>query len=218
MKSLKIYDQQHQWFILAREDVKGKSLIETNQYMVRNGERTLIIDPGGVELFAPMLSSVLQNVPIDQVTDLFASHQDPDVISSLNLWDQVLTNAKLHAPSIWEGFIRHFGLNNVEYVSVKDDGGVVDLGGLQLQIIPAHYLHSSGNIHLYDKEAKILFSGDVGAALEEPASPMYVDDFNEHISKMEYFHKRWMPSNTAKSNWIERVSRLEIDILCPQHG
>ena len=36
--------------------------------------------------------------------------------------------------------------------------------------------------------------------------------------KMEYFHRRWMPSNKAKNDWIARVRKLDIDILAPQHG
>jgi flavorubredoxin len=27
-----------------------------------------------------------------------------------------------------------------------------------------------------------------------------------------------MPSNEAKRDWCERVSRMDIDFLCPQHG
>ncbi len=27
-----------------------------------------------------------------------------------------------------------------------------------------------------------------------------------------------MPSNAAKKDWIERVRKLDIDHLCPQHG
>ncbi len=42
------------------------------------------------------------------------------------------------------------------------------VGGEKLEIIPAHYLHASANFHVYDPEAKILFSGDVGAALLPP--------------------------------------------------
>jgi flavorubredoxin len=35
---------------------------------------------------------------------------------------------------------------------------------------------------------------------------------------MEHFHRRWMPSNRAKNDWIRRVRQLDIDMLCPQHG
>jgi flavorubredoxin len=47
--------------------------------------------------------------------------------------------------------------------------------------------------------AEILFSGDVGAALEPPETPMFVDDFSAHASKMKLFHQRWMPSETPSS-------------------
>jgi hypothetical protein len=46
-----------------------------------------VLDPGGVELFAPMLAAVLHHAPVEEITDLFASHQDPDIISSLGLYN-----------------------------------------------------------------------------------------------------------------------------------
>ena len=61
-------------------------------------------------------------------------------------------------------------------------------------------------------------SGDVGAAREAIEAPMFVEDFDEHISKMKMFHQRWMPSNRAKLDWINRVRKLDIEIMAPQHG
>ena len=166
MKATTIFEGKHQWVVFGRDPEKPDKIIDTNQYLIATSNRAILLDPGGIEIFSSMLAAALHYVPIDQITDLFASHQDPDIISSLGLWDQVLPNAKLHSPWLWEGFIRHFGLNNIEYVPLQDDGGVIDLGEVTLQLIPAHYLHSSGNFHVYDPQAKILFTGDVGAALE----------------------------------------------------
>lgn len=218
MKMTKIYEGAYQWIMYGRDPYKPEKIIDTNQYVVRTADRCLLIDPGGIELFAPMLAAVLHHAPVEEITDLFASHQDPDIISSLGLWDQALPSAKLHAAALWEGFLRHFGCETIEYVPIPDHGGVIDLGSVELQIIPAHYLHSSANFNIYDPQAKILFSGDIGAALEAPDSPMIVDNFDTHIEKMRYFHQRWMPSNQAKRAWIERVRTLDIEILAPQHG
>lgn len=218
MKMTNIYEGSYQWIMFGRDENKPDKIIDTNQYMVRTADRCLLIDPGGVELFAPMLAAVLHYAPVDQITDLFASHQDPDIISSLGLWDQALPNAKLHASVLWEGFLRHFGCNSIEYVPVVDGGGIIDLGDVELQVIPAHYMHSSANFNIYDPKAKILMSGDVGAALEAPGAPMFVDNFDAHVEKMRFFHQRWMPSNQAKRVWIDRVRKLDIDILAPQHG
>jgi len=204
--------------MFGRDNNKPEKIIDTNQYIVRTADRCLLIDPGGVELFAPMLAGVLHYAPVEQITDIFASHQDPDIISSLGLWDQALPDAKLHASELWEGFLRHFGCESIEYVGVPDNGGVIDLGNVELQIIPAHYMHSAANFNIYDPQAKILMSGDVGAALEEPGAPVFVDNFDAHVEKMRFFHQRWMPSNQAKRVWIDRVRELDVDILAPQHG
>ena len=218
MKATKIYDERHQWIMFGRDPDKPEGIIDTNQYLVCTKDRALVLDPGGIEIFSNMLAALLHHVSIDQITDLFASHQDPDIISSLGLWDQALPNAKLHSPWLWEGFIRHFGLNSIEYNPIADDGGIIDIGGVKLEMVPAHYLHSSGNFHVYDPVAKILMSGDVGAALEPAGADIFVDDFNSHVDKMRMFHQRWMPSNRAKNDWVNRVRKLDIEMMAPQHG
>jgi flavorubredoxin len=218
MKSTIIYEGKYQWIAFGRDPDKPEKIIDTNQYMIIDGNHSLLMDPGGIEIFSSMLSSVLRHTDIENITDIFASHQDPDIISSLGLWDYALPNAILHAPWIWEGFIRHFGLNNIKYNAIPDEGKIFALNNAKLTFIPAHYLHSSGNFHVYDPEAKVLMSGDVGAALEKPGASIYVDDFDKHISKMKLFHQRWMPSNRAKQAWIDQVRKLDIEYMAPQHG
>ena len=218
MKSLTLWDGDHRWVVFGRDPDRPEQIIDTNQYMVISDGRAIVIDPGGVEVFSSMLGAILHHIEIDQITDLFASHQDPDIISSMGLWDQAIPHARVHGPWLWEGFLRHFGMDHVEYVPIPDGGSTLHLGTTELRFVPAHYLHSSGNYHVYDAKAKILWTGDVGAALEGPETPLFVEDFDAHCAHMEYFHRRWMPSNEAKNDWIGRVRELEIDTLAPQHG
>lgn len=219
MKTQKLFESNtHTWLVFGRDEDKPDEIIDTNQYIVISNKNALLMDPGGIELFSSMLSAVIKKLPADQVTHIFASHQDPDIISSLGLWDQALPSAVLHSPWIWEGFIKHFGMNNIKYSPIPDEGRTLKIDQVNLEFIPAHYLHSSGNFNVYDAEAKILMSGDIGAALEEVDAPLFVDDFNDHIQKMKMFHQRWMPSNEAKNDWVKRVRKLDIDMMCPQHG
>lgn len=218
MLTQKLFDEAHQWYVFGRDPEKPEKIIDTNQYMIADGPHVLLIDPGGIELFASMLTSVLKLVDAEHITDLFASHQDPDIISSLGMWDQVLPKAILHGPWMWESFLRHFGMENITYDGIPDEGATFKLGQTELQFVPAHYLHSSGNFHVYDPRAKIYFSGDIGAALEPGQPSLFVEDFNAHVAFMEGFHRRWMPSNRAKDEWIARVRKLDIEVLAPQHG
>ncbi|USD63953.1 MBL fold metallo-hydrolase [Vibrio sp. SCSIO 43136] len=209
----------HRWLVFGRDPDKPDKIIDTNQYMIVHRDESILLDPGGIELFSAMLGSVVKEVPVENITNLFASHQDPDIISSLGLWDQALEKGtKLHSPWLWEGFIRHFGMDRISFEPIPDEGRTITIAGLEIQFVPAHYMHSSGNFSVYDPQAKILMSGDIGAALDSADAPMFVEDFDAHIPKMEYFHRRWMPSNQAKSCWIEQVSRLDLDMMCPQHG
>ncbi|KJY81416.1 flavoprotein [Vibrio galatheae] len=211
-------DGEHRWVMFARDPHKPEKIIDTNQYMIVNKQQAILLDPGGIEMFSSMLSSVVKEVPTDHIKYLFASHQDPDIISSLGLWDKALPSATLYSPWLWEGFIRHFGMESISFSPIKDEGGHLSLADIDIEFVPAHYMHSSGNFSVYDKKAKILMSGDIGAALDAPDAPLFVEDFEAHIPKMEYFHRRWMPSNQAKSAWIKRVSALDIEMICPQHG
>jgi flavorubredoxin len=161
---------------------------------------------------------VCRTIDPRQITAIFASHQDPDVISSLSLWLELNPALPVYTSWLWTTFIPHFGGEASTFKPIPDEGMEIRLGSLGLQAVPAHYLHSSGNFHLYDPAAKVYFSGDVGAALLPGEAPLMVTDFDRHIVHAETFHSRWMGSNEAKLSWCERVSKLEIDLLCPQHG
>ena len=143
MKSEKLYESnEHAWIVFGRDIDKPDLIIDTNQYMVTSRNNALLMDPGGIELFSSMLSAVIKELPAHKITHLFASHQDPDIISSLGLWDLALPNATLHSPWLWEGFIRHFGMQNIEYDGIPVEGGRLTLDDVSLEFIPAHYLHS----------------------------------------------------------------------------
>jgi flavorubredoxin len=221
MKKTEIIYQNgdHKWIAIVRDPAKPDFLIDTNEYLVTHGGQGMLLDPGGLEIFPAVFSALATEFDPSAITGIFASHQDPDVISSLALWLEFNPEMRCHLSWMWSSFIPHFGGTAATFSPIPDEGMTISLAGLPLQAVPAHYLHSSGNFNLYDRSAKILFSGDVGAALL-PAEQqgLFVEDFSTHIRHAEGFHRRWMGSNEAKRQWCERVSQLNIDMLCPQHG
>ncbi|MDY0012879.1 MAG: MBL fold metallo-hydrolase [Rhodocyclaceae bacterium] len=212
-------DGNHRWLAIVRDPERAGHLIDTNEFLVESGGDSLLCDPGGIEIFPAVFSALCAEADPTAIRGIFASHQDPDIISSLALWLDFNPALKCYTSWLWATFLPHFGGTADTFVSIPDEGMPIPLGALDLRAIPAHYLHSSGNHHLYDPKARILFSGDVGAALLPPErNGLFVEDFDSHIRFAEGFHRRWMGSNAAKMAWCERVAALEIDMLCPQHG
>lgn len=207
------------WAVIARDPDKANYLIDTNEYLVIDGQEAMLTDPGGMEIFPEVFSAISEAYNPLNINSIFASHQDPDIISSLSLWLDLNPKTRCYVSWLWAEFIPHFGGDDTTFIKIPDEGIDIQLNRLKLQAVPAHFLHSAGNFHLYDPKAKILFSGDVGAALLPPGEDnIFVEDFDKHIKHAEGFHRRWMGSNTAKRIWCERASNMDIDMLCPQHG
>lgn len=212
-------DGRRRWVFFGRDPGKPGEVIDTNEYLVTDGGKGILLDPGGIEVFPAVVAAVSRAVDLNDIDSLFGSHQDPDIISSLALWVGLVPHVKVHVPAIWTSFIKHFALG-ADIAGIPDEGATLHLGASRdLTFVPAHYLHSSANFSVYDPTARILFTGDIGAALLPPDEQMVtVKDFDHHIQFMEGFHRRWMPSNRAKQAWLDRVGGLRIDMLCPQHG
>ena len=212
-------DGSHKWIALVRDPNRPDYLIDTNEYLVIDNDDAILLDPGGNEIFPAVFSALSTEFDPSKIHQLFASHQDQDIISSLSLWLEFNPEIKCHISWLWGSFVPHFGGNKETFVAIPDGGADISVGRQRLQAIPAHYLHSSGNFHLYDPKAKILFSGDVGAALLPPGEDgLFVEDFDRHIRHAEGFHRRWMGSEKAKRDWCNRISQLDIEMMCPQHG
>lgn len=219
-KATTIYQSgEHQWIALARDPEKPNYLIDTNEYLITNATSALLTDPGGSEIFSMVFTAICDAYDPAKIEALFASHQDPDIISSLSLWLDFNPDLKCYLSRLWSTFVPHFGGTNETFIEIPDEGFTISLGNLNLQAVPAHYLHSSGNFHLYDEKARLFFSGDIGAAMLPPdMNDLFVKNFDRHIEYAKHFHQRWMGSTQAKQAWCERVSKLKIDMLCPQHG
>lgn len=223
MKSKVLFESDnHQWVVFGRDKDKDPKIIDTNQYAIISKNNAFLVDPGGIDIFPSYLAQLIKYVKTDNIVGMLGSHQDPDIISSLPMWLDLNPNIVTYCSWMWEGFISHFAMGHSETLhALPDEGATVQIGtsGRELQIIPAHYCHSSGNYSLYDPKAKILFSGDIGAALLPDADAgMFVENFEKHIQYMEAFHVRWMPSSQALKSWVSRVREIRPKMICPQHG
>lgn len=221
MRNIKLFDSGEHKFILLNESEPGEEEgIRSNQYLVMHRDSGVLLDPGGFGVMPSVLTELLRYIKTEQIRAIILSHQDPDIVGGLSTWLE-LTDAPVYVSNIWLRFLPHYGIASMsQFVGVPDAGKLCTIApDFELRLLPAHFLHSEGQINVYDPVAKILFTGDIGAAML-PVDQQYefVDDFAAHLPYIEGFHRRYMVSNKAARLWVESVETLAIDMLAPQHG
>ncbi|MCD6173884.1 MAG: MBL fold metallo-hydrolase [Sulfurimonas sp.] len=213
-------DGTHKCVMFAFDDESHEdAYLSVNQYLIVQNGAGVLIDPGSEAIFDELYDAVSRHVEIENIKFIFFSHQDPDVSGSISQW-AVSTKAKFIMPSIWIRFMSHYGFTEMSrVVSLADHGAKLKFGNEYLKFVPAHFLHSPGNFSLYDSKSKIVFSGDIGAAVvPSPTDYKHVKDFDSHIEALHGFHKRYMGSNKLCRAWVSKIEQLDVDMIAPQHG
>lgn len=204
--------------------VRGDDGVQANQFLIQDGRHSAVLDPGGALVYNPLMLALAAYVKPEEVDLVLCSHQDPDIIGAVDKW-LLYTKATVVCSKLWGRFVPHVVPGYMKnsgadrYLLLPDEGGLVPLGNAVIRAVPAHFLHSVGNFGFYDPQARILFSGDVGASLIPSGEPYrFVPDFRAHVAKMEGFHRRYMGSNRVLRLWVDMVRRLDPQMIVPQHG
>ncbi len=223
---VKVFDKGEHVCLFITGLVDGEGIPSNQLVIVDHGEAALF-DPGGDLTYTPLSIELSKHISLKSLKLIFASHQDPDIISSLPRW-LMHTDCQVVTSRLWARFLPHLVSGFVSgkmnkslvdrMVELPDKGAMITLGKSKIQAVPAHFLHSVGNFHFYDPISKILFSGDVGAAVTPGQDHKPVEDFDAHVPLMEGFHRRYMASNRACRAWVNRARELDIQMILPQHG
>lgn len=218
-------DGQHQCFLFD-ELVAGDG-VQSNQFLIVHKDRAILIDPGGDLTFNALSVGISKYCDISQLAYIFASHQDPDIISSLDRWI-MRSNCKVVTSRLWARFLPHLAGEFVRQsvqgdvfdrvIAVPDEGMIVPVAGFSMVCLPAHFMHSVGNLHFYDPVSKILFSGDLGASIGCGKGGDPVENFENHIQYMIGFHRRYMACNKVLRLWVNMIRGLDVEMIVPQHG
>lgn len=220
-----LYDDGSHQCLMFHNLVQGNG-IQANQFLIIDNGRGALIDPGGELTFAPLTVAINKYIKLSDMDYILASHQDPDVISSLGRW-LMQTNAEVVCSRLWSRFLPHLASSYLEalhgqedqrILALPDRGGIISVGESDLYVIPAHFLHSVGNFNFYDEKSKILFSGDIGSSPGNCNVNAPITNFERHASDMKGFHQRYMCSRKVCQLWVEMVRGLDIQAIVPQHG
>ncbi len=211
---------------LAFNDLVEGHGVQSNQFLIINGDQSMLLDPGGDLTYIPLNIAITRFINPKQLNYIFASHQDPDIIASIDRW-VMNTDCQVLVSKLWGRFLPHLVSAHVDkqvgdfsqrIIEIPDQGTRMPFGDSELVILPAHFLHSVGNFQMYDPISKILFSGDMGASIGDDSGSHFVENFDSHVPHMAGFHERYMCANKVTHLWARMVRKLDVEMIVPQHG
>jgi len=217
-----LYEKNGHKVILFTGLVEGDG-VQSNQLLIEDNGQIALFDPGGELTYEPLYMEISKHYKLDQLEFVVATHQDPDIISSMDKW-LIYSHTKIVISELWQRFLPHLvpSIRAHDYqdriIPIPDRGAVIKLGNSFITALPAHFLHSVGNFNFYDETSKILFSGDIGASMDNANDDEPVDDFFRHSDSMQAFHQRYMGANFICRMWVNMVRQLDVEMIVPQHG
>ena len=209
------------WYLFHPDSAQLKRGLDANALVYRAGGEAVLLDPGGGAVFPDLLSALTGKVDLDTITGIVVSSQGMDVAASLPLWRRICPNGlRIFASALSTDAVRQLD-TDLHPVGIPDEGGSVPINGATaLDVLPAPYLHAAEAVTIYDSEAGVLYSGDVGTSISDDDAPEtpFVSDFDSHTARMAAYHARWMASDAARDAWLSRVADLNIRFLVPRRG
>ncbi|HCA27665.1 MAG TPA: hypothetical protein DEP05_08530 [Betaproteobacteria bacterium] len=191
--------------------------LHCNPYLLIDEQDVLFFDPGSIPDFPVIMRKVIDLVNPAHISFVVASHQDPDVCGNLPVLEDIINRDDLRivAHNNTIQLIRHYGLRSTYYPVESHEAKLTLRSGRVLEFLHTPYLHSPGAIMTYDPKTKSLFTSDVFGAVSDNWSLFAQGDF---LNPMKAWHQTYMPSNRLLSRCMERIEKLEIEHILPQHG
>jgi len=190
--------------------------LQCNPYLILDGNDGVLIDPGSVLDFEHVLAQVLQLIPVERISTIALSHQDPDLCSSVTLFEEAGFTGRI--ATHWRASVlqRYYGMKSPFYLVNEHNYSLTLESGKQIAFIPTPYLHFPGAIATFDPESKVLFPGDLFGAFSTQWT--FRADKTSYIEGMKAFHEHYMPSNDNIRPVMEVFLGMDIKVIAPQHG
>lgn len=195
-----------------------KEWLQTNAYVVIEGDEAVIIDPGSVLDFDVVVKKILKVCTPKSIVYVILHHQDPDLCGSTVEFEK-LSDFTVCMPERSSVFAYFYGIKSYVYPVSRDNEFIQFKTGRKLRFLMTPYCHSPGAMVTYDEKNQVLFSSDIFGVFSRTWK-LYADmvEYKEHLKSMKRFMEPFMASKRAVMNFVRKVEKLPIKMICPQHG
>ncbi len=188
-----------------------------NSYLIKGSEKTMLIDTSDFGKENNLLTAI-EITGTKKIDYIVSNHAEQDHSGSLPKILEKYPEAKIVTNAKCKELIESFLLIPEEKFIVISDSQELSLGNKTVQFMIAPWVHWPDTMFSYLKEDKILFSCDFLGS-HYATSELFVSDEKEvYPSAKRYYAEIMMPFRAMIKKHLERIDKLDIDIIAPSHG
>ncbi|KJR42202.1 diguanylate cyclase [Candidatus Magnetoovum chiemensis] len=192
-------------------------VFQCHPYLIENKDQSVLVDPGSSLTFSETLRKIEEITPFKNIRYFICHHQDPDITGALNIIDQIVSRDDAVVITHWraEALLKHYGLK-MRFWRIEDHNWELELDSAKLQFVYTPYLHFPGAFTTFDKVSGILFSSDIFGGFSENWTLFAKDE--SIFEGIRLFHEHYMPSREILVSSLQKIEKLPIKTIAPQHG
>jgi flavorubredoxin len=188
-----------------------------NAYLIKGKEKTALIDTVDPSKEDELFKN-LEKLKMEKIDYVIANHGEQDHSGSI---PAVLTRFPMAkvicTPKAKEVLSDLLLLKDDDFITVGD-GESVSLGDKTLKFMHAPWVHWPETMLTYLVEDKILFPCDLFGSHLATSDLFAVKKDEVYISAKRYYAEIMMPFRNLIKGHLEKVRKLELDMIAPSHG
>lgn len=188
-----------------------------NAYLIKGSEKTALLDA-----VDPTKSQVLVDnlvtVGADRIDYVVSHHAEQDHSGAMPDVLTLYPDAKVVTNPKCKGML--IDLLNIaeERFIMVEDGQTISLGGKTLQFVYIPWVHWPETLGTYLMEDRIFFPCDFFGSHLATSDLFVKDEAIVYEAAKRYYAEIMMPFRTAIQKNLEKIKRLQIDVIAPSHG
>jgi flavorubredoxin len=188
-----------------------------NSYLIKGSEKTALIDTVDPAK-ARVLMEHLESLKVTKIDYVIPNHGEQDHSGMIPGILQKYPMAKVVTNAKCKDFLKDLLLIDDEKFMVINEGDTLSLGNRTLQFYLTPWVHWPETMVTYLKEHKILFSCDFFGSHLATSDIFVRNEYDVYLSAKRYYAEIMMPFRTQIIKNIEKVEKLDIEMIAPSHG
>lgn len=186
-----------------------------NAYLVEGRDATALIDTTD-PLFQDEFMEQLQSVK--RIDYIISQHSEQDHSGAIPAVMARFPKAKVICSAKAKDLLNtHVGIPSDQLIVVQD-GETISLGDKTLQFIYTPWVHWPETMSTYIPEDKCLFSCDFFGSHLATTDSCVTDEARVYEAAKRYYAEIMMPFRTFIVKNLEKIEKLDFDMIAPSHG